>query len=102
MSNSQLIIRASRGRVDYNFVNYCSTCNLKYPKSFYYCGECNRKLRFKPFNRLGKLNSREFEVAKRCSVVHAITTYSYSDLTAAITSPKVVLRLPVTKWPFAG
>ncbi len=51
MSNNQIVVRPSRGRVDYNFVNYCSTCNIKYLKSVLYCGQCNRKLRFKPFNR---------------------------------------------------
>ena len=78
MSNSQLIVRASKGRVDYNFVNYCSTCNLKYPKSFYYCGQCNRKLRFKPFNRTqGNWIQERFEVAKK---MNCALTYYYIQL----------------------
>ena len=49
MAVSDIMVKASKGRVDYNTVNYC--CTLKYPKSFLYCLECNRKLRFKPFNK---------------------------------------------------
>ncbi|HKU83972.1 MAG TPA: hypothetical protein VJP58_08015 [Candidatus Nitrosocosmicus sp.] len=38
-------------RVDYNFFNYCSTCELKYPKQVVRCNECRQKVRTKPWHR---------------------------------------------------
>lgn len=40
-----------RSRVDYNFFNYCSTCNLKYSKDILRCPECKQKVRTKPWHR---------------------------------------------------
>lgn len=38
-------------RVDYNFFNYCSICELKYPKQILRCRDCNQKLRTRPWHR---------------------------------------------------
>jgi hypothetical protein len=38
-------------RVDYNFFNYCSTCELKYPKIVSRCKDCNQKVRTRPWHR---------------------------------------------------
>jgi len=38
--------RASR--IDYNFFNYCSTCESKYPKEVLRCKNCNQKIRTRP------------------------------------------------------
>jgi len=38
-------------RVDYNFFNYCSTCELKYPKLVLRCKDCNQKVRTRPWHR---------------------------------------------------
>lgn len=38
-------------RVDYNFFNYCSTCELKYPKLILRCKDCNQKVRTRPWHR---------------------------------------------------
>ena len=38
-------------RVDYNFFNYCSQCDLKFPKYVVRCTECNQKVRTKPWHR---------------------------------------------------
>ena len=38
-------------RIDYNFFNYCSTCELKYPKEFLRCKDCNQKVRTRPWHR---------------------------------------------------
>ena len=40
-----------RSRVDYNFFNYCSTCNIKLPKHTLRCPECKQKVRTKPWHR---------------------------------------------------
>jgi hypothetical protein len=36
------------GRVDYNFFNYCSQCDLKLPKNIPRCTICKQKVRTKP------------------------------------------------------
>jgi len=41
--------RASR--IDYNFFNYCSTCESKYPKEVLRCKNCNQKIRTRPWHR---------------------------------------------------
>jgi hypothetical protein len=38
-------------RIDYNFFNYCSTCELKYPKLVLRCKDCNQKVRTRPWHR---------------------------------------------------
>jgi len=38
-------------RIDYNFFNYCSTCELKYPKQILRCKDCNQKIRTRPWHR---------------------------------------------------
>lgn len=38
-------------RIDYNFFNYCSTCELKYPKQTLRCNDCNQKVRTRPWHR---------------------------------------------------
>jgi hypothetical protein len=38
-------------RIDYNFFNYCSTCELKYPKLVSRCKDCNQKVRTRPWHR---------------------------------------------------
>ena len=40
-----------RGRVDYNFFNYCSQCDLKLPKNVLRCTICKQKVRTKPWHR---------------------------------------------------
>ena len=39
-----------RGRVDYNFFNYCSQCDLKVPKNILRCTICKQKVRIKPWH----------------------------------------------------
>ena len=39
------------GRVDYNFFNYCSQCDLKLSKYILRCTCCNQKVRTKPWHR---------------------------------------------------
>ncbi len=38
-------------RIDYNFYNYCSTCELKYPKLVLRCKDCKQKVRTRPWHR---------------------------------------------------
>lgn len=38
-------------RIDYTFFNYCSTCELKYPKLVLRCKDCNQKVRTRPWHR---------------------------------------------------
>ena len=38
-------------RIDYNFFNYCSTCEMKYPKQILRCKDCNQKVRTRPWHR---------------------------------------------------
>jgi hypothetical protein len=38
-------------RIDYNFFNYCSICELKYPKEVLRCTDCNQKVRTRPWHR---------------------------------------------------
>lgn len=38
-------------RIDYNFFNYCSICELKYPKNVLRCKDCNQKVRTRPWHR---------------------------------------------------
>ena len=45
-------------RIDYNFFNYCSICELKYPKKVLRCKDCNQKVRTRPWHR-SKIIDRE-------------------------------------------
>ena len=38
-------------RIDYDFFNYCSICELKYPKNVLRCRDCNQKVRTRPWHR---------------------------------------------------
>lgn len=38
-------------RIDYNFFNYCSICELKYPKQILRCRDCNQKVRTRSWHR---------------------------------------------------
>ena len=49
VDKSQAKLIASR--IDYNFFNYCSTCELKYPKQILRCKDCNQKVRTRPWHR---------------------------------------------------
>jgi hypothetical protein len=44
-------LRRIPSRIDYNFFNYCSTCELKYPKLILRCKDCNQKVRTRPWHR---------------------------------------------------
>lgn len=44
-------LKPSPSRIDYNFFNYCSTCELKYPKQVLRCEDCNQKVRTRPWHR---------------------------------------------------
>jgi hypothetical protein len=44
-------LKPSPSRIDYNFFNYCSTCELKYPKEVLRCKDCNQKVRTRPWHR---------------------------------------------------
>ena len=44
-------LRPIPSRIDYNFFNYCSTCELKYPKQVLRCKDCNQKVRTRPWHR---------------------------------------------------
>ena len=46
-----LLKKPSRSRVDYNFFNYCSQCDLKLSKQALRCPECKQKVRTKPWHR---------------------------------------------------
>jgi hypothetical protein len=45
-------------RIDYNYFNYCSTCELKYPKEILRCNDCNQKVRTRPWHR-SKITDRK-------------------------------------------
>ena len=45
-------------RIDYTFFNYCSTCELKYPKQILRCKDCNQKVRTRPWHRSKIIDSK--------------------------------------------
>ena len=45
-------------RIDYDFFNYCSTCELKYPKEILRCDDCNQKVRTRPWHRSKKVDDK--------------------------------------------
>ena len=44
-------VKPNPSRIDYNFFNYCSICELKYPKQILRCRDCNQKVRTRPWHR---------------------------------------------------
>jgi predicted amidophosphoribosyltransferase len=46
-----LLKKPAPSRVDYNFFNYCSQCDLKLSKQTLRCPECKQKVRTKPWHR---------------------------------------------------
>jgi hypothetical protein len=46
-----LLRKPSPSRVDYNFFNYCSQCDLKLSKQTLCRPECKQKMRTKPWHR---------------------------------------------------
>ena len=44
-------VKRVASRIDYNFFNYCSICQLKYPKEVLRCKDCNQKVRIRPWHR---------------------------------------------------
>jgi hypothetical protein len=50
-TGKEVRIRPIPSRIDYNFFNYCSTCELKYPKQILRCKDCNQKVRTRPWHR---------------------------------------------------
>lgn len=44
-------VKSVSRRIDYNFSNYCSICELKYPKTVLRCKDCNQKVRTRPWHR---------------------------------------------------
>lgn len=46
-----MLKKPARSRVDYNFFNYCSQCNLKLSKQTLRCPECRQKVRTRPWHR---------------------------------------------------
>ena len=46
-----LLKKPARSRVDYNFFNYCSQCDLKLSKQTLRCPDCKQKVRTKPWHR---------------------------------------------------
>jgi lipopolysaccharide biosynthesis regulator YciM len=48
---AELLKKPARSRVDYNFFNYCSQCDLKLSKQTFRCPECKQKVRTKPWHR---------------------------------------------------
>jgi len=51
-------VNAIARRIDYNYFNYCSTCELKYPKEILRCNDCKQKIRVKPWHRSKILDSK--------------------------------------------
>ena len=51
MVNSLTENKPIPSRIDYNFFNYCSICELKYPKQILRCRDCNQKIRTRPWHR---------------------------------------------------
>jgi hypothetical protein len=51
-------VKAIARRIDYNYFNYCSTCELKYPKEILRCKDCKQKIRVTPWHRSNILDSK--------------------------------------------
>jgi lipopolysaccharide biosynthesis regulator YciM len=46
-----LVLRSTRGRIDYSLFNYCATCGYKLPKEIMRCPDCRQKMRTRPWHR---------------------------------------------------
>jgi hypothetical protein len=46
-----MLKKPSRSRVDYNFFNYCSQCDIKLSKQMLRCPDCRQKVRTRPWHR---------------------------------------------------
>jgi hypothetical protein len=46
-----MLKKPARSRVDYNFFNYCSTCDIKLSKQMLRCPDCRQKVRTRPWHR---------------------------------------------------
>jgi hypothetical protein len=55
---SEIMVKNWASRIDYNCFNYCSTCELKYPKQVLRCNDCNQKVRIRPWHRSKKADLR--------------------------------------------
>ena len=51
-------VKPMPSRIDYNFHNYCSVCELKYPKQVLRCKECKQKVRTRPWHRSKIVDSK--------------------------------------------
>lgn len=58
LKNTRIILFWKSNVVDYNCFNYCSTCELKYPKEILHCKYCRQKIRVKPWHRSKILDSK--------------------------------------------
>ncbi len=45
------LVKPVPSRIDYNFYNYCSICEVKYPKQILRCKDCKQKVRTRPWHR---------------------------------------------------
>jgi len=59
--NEDKKIRPVASRIDYNFFNYCSTCELKYPKQVLRCKDCKQKVRTRPWHRSKIKTKKEYD-----------------------------------------
>jgi lipopolysaccharide biosynthesis regulator YciM len=46
-----MLKKPARSRVDYNFFNYCSQCDIKLSKQMLRCPDCRQKVRTRPWHR---------------------------------------------------
>ncbi|MBV9176117.1 MAG: hypothetical protein JO297_03680 [Nitrososphaeraceae archaeon] len=46
-----MLKKPARSRVDYNFFNYCSHCDIKLSKQMLRCPDCRQKVRTRPWHR---------------------------------------------------
>jgi lipopolysaccharide biosynthesis regulator YciM len=46
-----ILKKPARSRVDYNFFNYCSQCDIKLSKQMLRCPDCRQKVRTRPWHR---------------------------------------------------
>ena len=46
-----MLKKPTRSRVDYNFFNYCSQCDIKLSKQMLRCPDCRQKVRTRPWHR---------------------------------------------------
>jgi predicted amidophosphoribosyltransferase len=49
-ANNQTVFK-QRGRIDYDFFNYCAECGMKVAKVIMRCPDCRQKVRTRPWHR---------------------------------------------------